>query len=181
MIHDDNSDDEAPSKSQIKREMHALRDLGERITELTPAQRSTLPLGQRMQAALVEFDRLRAREARRRHLSFIGKLMREEDLDAIRTGLDMLDAASAIHARALHTLEAWRDALIDSDAQLAVFIDRYPQADRPHLRNLIRSCRRSSEKEGEHSDGARRHYRELFRTLREIVEQSGTPAEPPPG
>ncbi len=176
----DENDDEAPSKSQIKREMHALRDLGERITELSPAQRSTLSLGPRLQAALVEFDRLRAREARRRHLSFIGKLMREEDLDTVRTGLEMLDAASALHARALHTLEAWRDALIGSDAQLAAFIDRYPQADRPHLRNLIRSCRRSSDQDGEHSDSARRHYRELFRTLRETVEQSGMPAEPPP-
>lgn len=172
----DNDDDEAPSKSQIKREMHALRDLGQRITELSPAQRSTLPLGARMQAALVEFDRLRAREARRRHLSYIGKLMRDEDLDAVRQGLEMLDAASALHARALHNLEAWRDALIASDEQLAAFIDRYPQADRPHLRNLIRSCR----KEGERSDAARRHYRELFRTLRELVEQSGSPAEPPP-
>lgn len=176
-MHDNDNDDEAPSKSQIKREMHALRDLGERIAELSPTQRSTLPLGPRMQAAVLEFDRLRSREARRRHLSFIGKLMRDEDLDALRTGLDMLDAASAIHARALHNLEAWRDALIDSDAQLAKFIDRYPEADRPHLRNLVRSCR----KEGERSDTARRHYRELFRTLRELVEQSGSPAEPPPG
>jgi len=174
---DDDDDENAPSKSQIKREMLALRDLGGRITELSPAQRSTLPLGPRMQAALVEFDRLRAREARRRHLSFIGKLMRDEDLDAVRTGLEMLDAASAIHARALHNLEAWRDALIDSDAQLAAFLDRYPQADRPHLRNLIRSCR----KEGEHGDTARRHYRELFRTLRELVEQSGSTADAPPG
>ncbi|MCC5886807.1 MAG: DUF615 domain-containing protein [Gammaproteobacteria bacterium] len=175
----DDHEDEAPSKSQIKREMHALRDLGERITQLSPAERRTLPLGTRMQAALVEFDRLRAREARRRHLSFIGKLMREEDLDAVRTGLEMLDAASALHARALHSLEAWRDALIESDDHLAAFIDRYPEADRPHLRNLIRSCRRSGESEP--SDGARRHYRELFRTLRETVQQSGKPAEPPPG
>lgn len=170
------NEDEAPSKTQIKREMHALRDLGERIAELSPAQRSTLPLGPRMQAALIEFDRLRAREARRRHLSFIGKLMRDEDLDALRNGLEMLDAASAVHARALHTIEAWRDALIDSDAHLAVFIDRYPQADRPHLRNLIRSCRKAGEK----SDADRRHYRELFRTLREIIDSSGEPAEPPP-
>lgn len=175
-MYDDDNDDEAPSKSQIKREMHALRDLGQRITELSPAQRGTLPIRPRLQAALVEFDRLRAREARRRHLSFIGKLMRDEDLDAVRNGLEMLDAASAINARALHTLEAWRDALIASDAQLAAFIDRYPQADRPHLRNLIRSCR----KEGAQSETARRHYRELFRTLRETVEQSEVPAEPPP-
>jgi len=179
-MYDQDNDDEAPSKSQIKREMHALRDLGERIADLSPTQRSTLPLGTRMQAALVEFDRLRAREARRRHLSFIGKLMREEDLEALRKGLEMLDAASASHARALHALEAWRDALIASDAQLAAFIDRYPHADRPHLRNLIRRCRRSGDGEGGPGASARRHYRELFRTLRETVEQSDSPAELPP-
>ncbi len=168
-------DDEAPSKSQIKREMHALRDLGERIAELPASKRSELPLGARLQAALIEFDRLRAREARRRHLSFIGKLMREEDLDAVREGLERLDAASAVHARELHAVEAWRDLLIAEEARLAAFIDLYPEADRQHLRHLLRACRREADR-----DGNRRHYRELFRTLRDTMSTSGRSAEPPP-
>ncbi len=167
-------DDDAPSKSQIKREMHALRALGERICDLSPEQRGELPLGEQLRAALVEFDRLRAREARRRHLSFIGKLMREQDLDAVRAGLERLDAASAVHARELHALESWRDRLIEDDSQLAAFIDRYPQADRPHLRHLVRASRSEAERTGE-----RRRYRELFRALREAVATSGRPAEPP--
>lgn len=167
-------DDDAPSKSQIKREMHALRALGERLCELSPEQRGELPLGEKLRAALVEYDRLRAREARRRHLSFIGKLMREQDLDALRAGLERLDAASAVHARELHALERWRDRLIEDDAQLAAFIHRYPQADRPHLRQLVRACRSEAERNGE-----RRRYRELFRALRDAVTLSGQPVEPP--
>ena len=35
--------DERPSKSQLKREMHALQALGERIIAMSPAERARLP------------------------------------------------------------------------------------------------------------------------------------------
>lgn len=173
-------DEAPPSKSQVKREMKALRDLGARITELSADQRAELPLSTALHAALAEFDRLRAREARRRHLSFIGKLMREEDLDAVRAGLDRLDAASAVHARELHALEAWRDALIADDGRLADFLDRYPHADRPRIRQLIRACREEAARGAGGRGEDRRHYREMFRCLRETVALEGETPEPPP-
>ncbi len=171
---DPENDWAGPSKSQVKREMLALRSLGARIADLTPGQRADLPLGARLRAALEEYDRLRAREARRRHLSFIGKVMRDEDIDAIRSRLDRVDAASAAHARELHTLEAWREALLEDDAQLAVFIDAHPQADRQRLRQLIRASRKEAGGEGE-----RRHYRDLFRCLREATAELDGPVLPP--
>lgn len=168
---------EGPSKSQIKREMHALRDLGERITELPNGQRDALPLSEAMRRALVEFTRIRSREARRRHLSFIGKLMRTEDVDAIHTALERSDTASAVHTRELHALEAWRDALMAGDNALSAFIDAYPGTDRPRLRAHLRSARREAERGRD-----RRHFRILFQTLRDEATRTGrvlAPGEDP--
>ncbi|HSG87708.1 MAG TPA: ribosome biogenesis factor YjgA [Pseudomonadales bacterium] len=161
-------EDLPPSKSQIKREMHALRDLGQRITELSKGQRAALPLSEAMRRALVEFDRIRSREARRRHLSFIGKVMRTEDIDAITETLDRSDASSAVATRELHALEAWRDRLLADDEAMAAFITAYPNSDRPRLRALVRNARREAER-----DGDRRHFRELFRILRDETARAG--------
>lgn len=172
------SDDEEVSKSQRKREMRALRDLGQRITELPASQRAALPKGERLARALEEFDRIRSREARRRHLSFIGKVLRDEDLAAIESALEVHDAASATHTRTLHALEAWRDALIASDANLDAFLDRWPTVDRPRLRNALRAARRELEK----ADGPRperRRYRELFQLIRDETAD-GAELVPPP-
>ncbi|MEE4381871.1 MAG: ribosome biogenesis factor YjgA, partial [Pseudomonadales bacterium] len=99
---DESADDRPPSKSARKREMHALRDLGARIAELPAARRDGLPVSEALRRALAEYDRLRAREARRRHLSYLGRLLRTEDVDALTAALARLDASSAEATRALH-------------------------------------------------------------------------------
>ena len=162
-----------PSKSQVKREMQALRDLGHRLAELPLQQRADLPLSPALQGALAEYDRLRAREARRRHLSYVGKLLRSEDMEAIQAGLDRFDAASASHARNLHTLEAWRDAIIADDAWIAEFVAAVPAVDRPKLRQLAKRCRQDIDHD------SRKHYRALYHCLRDAVALQGeTPAPP---
>jgi ribosome-associated protein len=165
--------DTGPSKTQRKREMHALRDLGERIRDLPRSQRDSLPLSEPMRRAMDEFDRIRSREARRRHLSFVGKLMRSEDLDAIGEAMDRFDAATAVAGRELHELETWRDALLESDAALSDFLDAHPATDRPRLRNAVRNARRERERGAE-----RRHYRGLFRLLREETERASAADAP---
>lgn len=172
-------DDDLPSKSQRKREMRALRDLGERITELPRTRRDALPKSEKLARALEEFDRIRSREARRRHLSFIGKVLRTEDLDALTDAIESFDAASASHTRALHALEAWRDALLASDAALDAFLDRWPSVDRPRLRNLLRAARREFETGANDAAPQRRRYRELFQLLREETAE-GPELVPPP-
>ena len=170
--------DEVPSKTQIKREMHALRVLGERIATLPRKQRDLLPKSPRLAAALEEFDRIKAREARRRHLSFLGKVLREEDLDGIHAQLELLDASSAANVRAQHALEAWRDALVASDAPLEALIERWPGIDRPRLRNAVRAARREAQAPGD-GPPQKRRFRELFQLLREETAQ-GARLEPPP-
>lgn len=127
------------SKSQIKRELHALQDLGERLTTLKPDVLAKLPLTDALQRALAEAPKHKAHIARKRHLQYIGKLMREQDIEAIVGLIDQLDSSTREYNERFHALERWRDRLIEGgDSALESFVVDYPDTDRQHLRGLIR-------------------------------------------
>jgi ribosome-associated protein len=127
------------SKSKIKRELHALQDLGERLTTLKADVLAKLPLTDALQKALAEAPKHKAHIARKRHLQYIGKLMREQDIDAIVGLIDQLDSSTREYNERFHALERWRDRLIEGgDSALESFVVDYPDTDRQHLRGLIR-------------------------------------------
>ena len=74
---------EKPSRSQKKRQALALQELGAELASLTPAEWEVIELPQPLLAALDAWRQLKGFEARRRHMQFIGRLMRETD-DAAR-------------------------------------------------------------------------------------------------
>lgn len=127
------------SKTQVKKELHALQDLGERLTTLKPDVLAKLPLTDALQNALLDAPKHKAHIARKRHLQYIGKLMREQDIEAIVTLVDQLDASTRQYNERFHNLERWRDRLIGGDDDtLESFVVEYPETDRQHLRSLIR-------------------------------------------
>ena len=143
---DDEPLPERPSKSQRKREMHQLQALGERLVELNQEQIAGIPLGTELLQALEEMRRIKGREARRRQLQYIGRLMRHEDGDAIAAALERLRAGGIEQTRRLHQLERWRDRLIEQgDGALGELIATHPGADRQQIRQLVRSARREQE------------------------------------
>jgi len=82
-----------PSKSQRKREATALRELGERMVSLTPAQLRRVLLPDELLAAVRTAQGIAQRGGRKRQLQYIGKLMRqldEAETEAIRTVLTTL-------------------------------------------------------------------------------------------
>lgn len=138
---DDQFEDLGPSKSQIKREMHALQEMGKRICELPKKQLAVLPISETMREAVAEWDRISKNEAKRRHLQYVGKVMRTEDADAIQEALDLLDPSSDAFNRILHQQEKWRDRLIsEGNEALTQFVDAFPATDMQHLRQLIRNA-----------------------------------------
>lgn len=127
------------SKTQVKRELHALQELGERLTTFKPDVLAKLPLSDALQKALAEAPKHKAHVARKRHIQYIGKLMREQDIEAIVTLIDQLDSSTREYNERFHALERWRDRLIEGgDAALESFVADYPDTDRQHLRGLIR-------------------------------------------
>ena len=157
---------EHPSKSRIKREMHQVQALGERLLDLRKEQLHKVPLGNSMQAALEEMRRIKGQGARRRHLQYIGRLMRREDAEAIAAALQRLEAGSIQQKQHMHELDHWRDRLIeDGDGAAESFLATHPGADRQHIRQLIRTARK--ERDLGRPPAA---SRKLFRYLRGVIE-----------
>ena len=71
------------SKTRRKAEMDALRKLGEALLDLDEARLSRLSLPERLTEAIADAQHITKRGARRRHLHYIGRLMRELDPEAI--------------------------------------------------------------------------------------------------
>lgn len=81
------SSEDKPSKTQRKREMHALQALGESLVRLEDDEIARLPIDERLADAVRDARAMRSGEARRRQLQFIGRLMRSVDVDALRGAL----------------------------------------------------------------------------------------------
>lgn len=157
---------EEKSKSQVKRELHALVDLGERLTTLKPDLLNRLPLTDGLRRALADAPKHTANIARKRHILFIGKLMRDQDIDAILTLIDQLDASTRQYNERFHGLERWRDRLLGGDdAVLDSFVGDYPEADRQHLRQLIRQAQHEAAQSKPPAAS-----RKIFKYIRELDE-----------
>ncbi|MEI7447083.1 MAG: ribosome biogenesis factor YjgA, partial [Burkholderiales bacterium] len=106
---------DGPSKSQRKRDMHALQDLGERLVELPVSQFEKLELPPELVDAVALARRITSREGRRRQLQYVGKLMRRADVDAeaIRARLEIDDVQHRLETAVMHAAERWRDTLIE--------------------------------------------------------------------
>lgn len=79
-----------PSKTQRKKEMHALQQLGEVLTLLNDAQLVELNLPEPLQDAIMEAKRISKFGAKHRQLQYIGKLMRKIDASDIQEKLNIM-------------------------------------------------------------------------------------------
>lgn len=157
--------EERPSKSQLKREMHALQALGETLIAMKPAERARFQLSDDMLRAIEETSRIRSHEGRRRHMQYVGKLIRKEDLAAIQGVFDAIEQEKEQRDHAFHRLEKWRDRLVDEgDDAVDLFLADYPDADRQTLRQLVRNARKERE-QGKPPTSARKLFKHLRDTL----------------
>ncbi|MCE2998294.1 MAG: ribosome biogenesis factor YjgA [Betaproteobacteria bacterium] len=167
-----------PSKSQRKRDMDALQDIGAELVALSAHQLDSIELPDSLREAVVFARSMKPNESRRRQLQYIGKLMRQVDPAPIRARLDAFMSVSAEHTAQLHHIERWRERLIAEPLAVSEFIAAYPEADSQQLRTLIRNVA------DERTRGKPpKHYRALFQMIRALVEARGRTAadqDPPP-
>lgn len=161
----ESGNDDRPSRSQRKRDMLALQELGERLVGLPREVLDRFPLPDALRDAVVTARSITARGGRKRQLQFIGRLMREVDAAPIRSAMAELDGRGAVDKAAFRAAERWRSRMLEDDDALTEFLDRYPDSDRQHLRRLVRDTRTES-------DAGRppRHRRELFRYLHTLLQ-----------
>lgn len=162
---------EEKSKSQIKREMEALQAIGLRLSELNSDQLKQVPMGETLDAAIREYQRLKRGEATRRQMQYIGRIMRTLDEDddqaiaAITHAINSFDASHIEHTQHFHQIENWRDRLLSEKTALTEYLSQHPEADVQHLRQLIRNAQK--EQAQQKNLGS---TRKLFRYLRELSE-----------
>lgn len=152
-----------PSKSQRKRDMHALQAMGEELAALSSDRLKKIKLPETLLGALLEWQRLKKHEARRRQMQYIGKLMRDVEPEPIRAVLDEINGVSAEATARLHRLERLREQILADEKVLADVLEEFPEADVQHLRQL----RRNALKEQELSKPPKA-FREIFRILKEL-------------
>lgn len=128
-----------PNKTQLKREIRALNDLGKELIALPESTLKKMPLSENMQQAIFDGKRF-SRGALQRQLRRIANLMQHEDVDAINFELQKIKQPSREQTAQFHQLEQWRDRLIDGDeALLTDLINRFATIDRQHIRQLVRN------------------------------------------
>jgi len=151
------------SKTQKKRQVEELQQLGKELVEMSPARLDSLSLPEDLAAAVREARRITSHEGKRRQLQYIGKLMRRVDPEPIRAALAVLEGQSAAARVQQRRLEQWRARLIEDDAALTDFASEHPGADLQVLRSLIRNARKEIAEAK-----PPRAQRELFRMIREL-------------
>ena len=147
-IGDEDDPDTPKSKSQRKREVNALQDLGTALEALPKDKLAKVPLPEKLVDALREAKRTTAHEGKRRQMQYIGKLMRaltDEEVEAIRRVLATFVGASKAETARLHAMERWRDRLIAGDDAVTEFIAAHPESDVQALRTLVRNARKEAQ------------------------------------
>lgn len=166
------------TKTELKREMDALQDLGTELLTLRADLFARLQLPEKLQDALAEARRITNFEGKRRQMQFVGKLMRkleDDSVAAIHAALDEQRNGSAAEKLALHQAEHWRDRLIADDDALGAWLEQFPGTSTQEIRALIRQARKDAptghEAQVAQSQGLAprkgRAYRELFQLVRE--------------
>ena len=151
-----------PSKTQRKKEMHALQALGQQLVDLSRDQLGRVDLPEELREAIDFAHKVTSHEGRRRHMQYIGKLMRRVDADEIRAAIGRATGDSRAAVALMHFAERWRDRLLADDDALTEFMAERPGADVQWLRTTIRAARR------EHAAAQPpKHARELYRWLHE--------------
>jgi len=158
-------DEERPSKTRRKQQMHELQALGERLVTLSAGQLDGIGLPEGLRTAVAEAQSMTGRESRRRQMQYIGRLMRDVDPDPIREQIAAWEGVSREHAAKLHGIERWRERLLDDEAAIGELLRERPGADSQRLRVLIGNAR--AEREAARQP---KSYRELFRLLRDILQ-----------
>lgn len=155
--------DDLPSKSQRKRDMDALQDIGEELTQLNQQQLDSIELPESLRDAVLAARAMKRNEARRRQMQYVGKLMRQVDPLPIRAKLDGFLSVSAEQTARLHHIERWRERLLSDPQSVSEFIAAYPGVDTQQLRTLIRNT------EQERARGKPpKNFRALFQMIREV-------------
>jgi ribosome-associated protein len=158
---------DGPSKSARKRAAHAAQDLGEELIRMRDSDLETLDLPETLVDAIREARRITSRGGGARQRQYIGKLMRDIDLEPIRAFIASRGKLDALETEKFKRVEAWRERLITEGAPALEELERWrPGLDRDEWSRRLSAAREERGRIGA-TGGA---SRELFRALRSLFD-----------
>jgi ribosome-associated protein len=162
------------SKSARKRAAHAAQGLGEELIRMRDSDLAALNLPETLVEAIRAARRITSRGGGARQRQYIGKLMREVDLEPIRAFLASRSKIDARETERFKRVEAWRERLIVEGAPALEELERWrPGLDRDEWSRRLSAAREERARTG--ATGAA--GRELFRALRALLD-SAAPESP---
>ncbi len=155
---------ERPNKTQLKREMKVLHNLGRELVDLAQSKLDQITLSEKMRDS-VEAAKKMKKSALQRQLRYITSVMQEEEVDTIQLQLKQLALPQQQANETFHKLEKWRDQLIAGDNNLIEQLVNEINADRQRLRQIIRNANKETQQ-----NKPPKSSRILFQYLKELEE-----------
>ena len=161
-----------PSKTKAKEESDSLQELGKRLVGVGNDRLKKLDIPETLADAVREAKRISSFGALRRQMQYIGKLMRDVDIEPIQEMLDELDGVSNKANARFHALEKQREKLLADESIITALKNEHPDLDVSALRTL----RRNALKE-QAENKPPKAYRAIFQLLKSLQEETATETE----
>ncbi len=162
------------SRTAQKKSMQVYIKIGEELLALSKSQLDAMPLHKELINALNVAKKIKVGNALKRQMSFIGKLIRNNNYEEIQQALEQLKQQDSLHERVSMLTEQWRDRLLNEPDALAAFISDYPQGDRQKLNQLLRHSLKEAKtneanKDNPSASASSKYKKQLFKLLRETI------------
>lgn len=135
------------SKSSIKRELDALKDLGRELIDLSKKDLLKLELDEALTEAVLNAQSM-SKGALKRQTGYIGGMIARLDHEAIQRKLDQLRQPQQQQNDQFHQLESWRDRLLaEDDTVMSELRGKFEAFDTQHVRQLVRNAKQEAVKQ----------------------------------
>ncbi len=141
------SDPDALSKTQQKNESIALKKFGLELTDLPAKKLAELPVSEVTLNSLLDYQKITSNLARKRHLMFIGKCIRNEDEEKIRAFLETLQTSHSVAPALAKSAEPnpidtiIKELVASGEGKIESLLADNPSLERQTLRQILRNIK----------------------------------------
>lgn len=163
------------SRTKKKESMQIYKLMGEELISLSKNHLSIIPLNTEILEALKVAKKIKVGNALNRQMSFIGKLIRNNNFEEIQAALEKLNNQDSVRDQNARQAEKWRDKILEGEANtVGDFIEKYPKANRQKLNQLARHAVKEKAQNDaieNNKNIANKYKKSLFTLLRETINE----------
>ncbi|QQX79699.1 ribosome-associated protein [Shewanella sp. KX20019] len=137
-------DDDYESRADAKRGIAIYQELGNKLVLLSKTQIERLNLDEIVYDNVLKAKTIKINtEAYRRHLQYIGKLMRYVDIEALQLAMKNVLNQNSNESAKSNVADKTRDQLLsEGDTAIQALIEKHPALERQKLRQFVRQTKK---------------------------------------